>query len=249
MEEGWLSATLGEKVPEQTAKGGFEPLERFLRREGGGLLVEWKISTRQGWLVVGVRGEDAEVFLNLLMDRFGTVPVDGSRVEKWDLLKGSVTGAGRVGFGVYVDLGVLEPVAKDGLFPLHRMRAQLADGVSKPCREIIEENGLMDGFPVRTRVTGLDGEKISLELSDETRELFLSWRRLPFDRVVAVGVMREEVESVVRAAGLQYDVIRIEPLSLFSQCLVCKKGTDAPGVIARVGGRLKGVRLAAYRAR
>lgn len=249
MKEGWLSATLAEKIPEQTLRRGLEPLGRFLDREAGGLRVEWEFSTRRGWLEVGASGEDAEAFLNLLMERFGRALVDGSKVEKWDLVRGSVIGAGRVGFGVYVDLGVFEPVARDGLYPLHRMRAQLADGVSKSCRVIIEENGLMDGFPVKVRVTGVERERVSLELSDETRELFLAWWRLPFDRVVAVGASREEVVSVVRAAGLQYDVIGIEPMSLFSQCLVCKMGTDAPGVIARVGRLLKGVRLAAYRAR
>ncbi len=249
MKEGWLSATLGEKIPEQTVTQGLEPLGRFLEDEGEGLLAEWRFSTRRGWLVVSARGEDAEAFLNLLTERFGTVPVEGSRVEKWDLVRGSMVGAGRVGYGVYVDLGILEPVAKDGLYPLHRMRAQLADGVPKSCREIIEEYGLLDGFPVRARVTGVRDEKISLELSDETRDLLLAWRSLPFDRVVAVGGMREEIERAVRSARLQHDVIRIEPLSLYSQCLVCKMGTDAPGVIARIGGLLKGVRLAAYRGR
>ncbi len=195
-----------------------------------------------------MKGEDDEAFLNLLKEKFATAPVDGSKVEKWDVVKGSIVGAGRVGFGVYVDLGVLEPVAKDGLYPLHRMRAQLADGVSKSCREILEQNGLVDDFPVRARVTAIDGERISLELSDETCELFYSWRKLPFDRVVATGVMQQEVEGAVKSARLQYDVIRTETLSLFSQCLVCKTGTDAPGVIAKIGRYLKGVRLAAFRA-
>ena len=146
-----------------------------------------------------------------------------------------------------MDIGVLEPVAKDGLYPLFSMRAQLADGVVKPCREILVENGLVDDFPVLALVTGVEGEKISLELSDRTRELLWSWRRFPFDRVLASGVTTEEAERVVRSLGLGFDVIRIQPLSLFFQCLVCKIGTDAPGVIAKIGQRLGGVRLAAYR--
>ena len=211
--------------------------------------MEWEFSTRKGWLEIRARGEDAEAFLNLLREEFGTAPVDGSMVEKWDIVRGVIVGAGRVGLGVYVDLGIFEPFAKDGLYPLHRMRAQLADGVSKSCREILEENGLVDDFPVRTRVTGVEQEKISLEMSDETLDLFNSWKQLPFDRVVAVGVMRDEAEGAVRSTGLQYDVIRVESLSLFSQCLVCKMGTDAPGVIAKIGGHLRGVRLAAVRTR
>ncbi len=150
---------------------------------------------------------------------------------------------------MYVDIGVFEPVARDGLYPLHRMRAQLADGVSESCREILDRNGLVDDFPVMVRVIGLEGERISVELSDETRELLASWHRLPFDRVVAIGVSEAEAEIAVKSAKLWYDVIRIEPLSIFAQCLVCKIGTDAPGVIAKLGNRMHGVRLAAVRSR
>ena len=72
---------------------------------------------------------------------------------------------------------------------------------------------------------------------------------LPFHRVVAIGAGEGEVEKAVKSAGLWFDVIRIEPLAMFSQCLVCKMGTDAPGVIAKIGGRLRGVRLTSVRAR
>jgi hypothetical protein len=244
---GWLQATLAEKIPEQTIRRGLEPLRQFLAKESHGLRVEWEYTTRRGWLQIAARGDDAEAFLNLLKQKFAIVPEEGSKVEKWDLLRGFVTGSGRIGFGVYMDIGVLEPIAKDGLYPLYSMRAQLADREIKSCREILVENGLVDDFPVLALVTGVEGEKISLELSDRTRELLWSWRKFPFDRVLASGVTTEEAERVVRSAGLQFDVIRVQPLSLFFQCLVCKMGTDAPGVIARIGPRLEAVRLAAYR--
>ncbi len=128
------------------------------------------------------------------------------------------------------------------------MRAQLTDGVSKSCREILDENGLVDDFPVAVRVIGVENERISVELSDETRELLASWHQLPFDRVVAIGVSGSEAERAVKTAGLWFDVIKIEPLSMFAQCLVCKIGTDAPGVISKLGNRLRGVRLASVRA-
>jgi len=170
-----------------------------------------------------------------------------SKVERWDVLKGFVTGAGRVGFGVYVDVGITEPVSKDALYPLHRIRAQLADGVARPCREILSENALADGFPLKVLVTDIEGERISVELADETRVLLLSWRRFPFDRVLAIGVSKEQAEIAVGHAGLHYDVVDVEPLSPLVQCLVCKIGTDAPGVISKIGSHLRGARLASYR--
>jgi len=245
---GWDTASLAEKIPEQASRRGLGPLRKFLDDEARGLRVEWEFSLRKGWLEVRAKGEDAEAFLNFLGNEFGKVPVESSHVEKWDTNRGYIASSGKVGFGVYVDIGVFEPVARDGLYPLHRMRAQLTDGVSKSCREILDENGLVDDFPVAVRVIGVENGRISVELSDETRELLASWHRLPFDRVVAIGVSESEAERAVKTAGLWFDVIRIEPLSMFAQCLVCKIGTDAPGVISKLGNRLRCVRLASVRA-
>ena len=247
MKEGWLTATLAEKIPERVLKQGQGPIRKVLAKEAEGLNVNWDSSTRHGWLEVQAKGEDAEAFVNLLKGKFGEALIQSSGAERWDVLKGFVTGAGRVGFGVYVDLGVFEPVRKDALYPLHRMRAQLADGAGKPCREILDENALVDYFPLRVVVSEIDGEKLGVELADETRDMLLSWRRLPFDRVIAVGVEKQQVENAVKSEGLQYDVIKIEGLSLLVQCLVCKVGTDAPGIIAKIGGRLRGAGLASYR--
>lgn len=248
MREGWQTATLAEKIPEAVLRQDAGLIRRALDGDARGLHVDWQFSLRQGWLEVRVKGEDAEAFLNLLGEKFGRAPVESSQVQKWDVLKGFITASGRVGFGVYADLGLFEPARKDALYPLHRMRAQLADGVAKPCRDILVENALVDYFPLKVQVTEIDGDKLSVELADQTREMFLSWRKLPFDRVLAIGVGMEHVERVVRSAGLQYDVIKVEPLSLAVQSLLCKMGTDAPGIISKIGGRLRGVGLASFRA-
>ncbi len=144
-------------------------------------------------------------------------------------------------------MGILEPTKKDALYPLHRMRAQLADGVGKSSREIIYENGLADYFPVDVIVTELDGDKITVELADRTRDQLHQWKRLVFDRVITVGVDRDYAEKIVKTANLGLDVIKIETLSLLVHCLVCKFDTDAPGVIAKIGNRLRGVGLTAFR--
>ena len=247
MREGWQTATLAEKIPERVLRQDPDIVGRLLEGEVRGLRAEWQFFSNNGWIGVRAKGEDAEALVNLLWEKYGRAPVEFSQVERWDVLKGFVTGSGRVGFGVYVDLGVMQPARKDALYPLHRMRAQLADGVAKPCREILDENALVDYFPLKAVVTGVDGEKLSVELADETREQFLSWRRFPFDRVLAVGVAKHQAEYAVKSAGLQYDVIRVESLSPVVQCLLCKIGTEAPGIIAKIGGRLRGAGLAAFR--
>jgi len=245
--EGWHTATLAEKIPETVLKRGPRPVWNALSGDARGLKVEWEISAPQQWLEVRVRGDDAEAFLNLLVEKYGEAPVQRSKIERWDVLPGFITGSGRVGFGVYVDVGILEPTKKDALYPLHRMRAQLADGVGKSSREIIYENGLADYFPVDVIVAELDGDKITVELADRTRDQLQQWKRLVFDRVITVGVDRDYAEKIVKTANLGLDVIKIETLSLLVHCLVCKFDTDAPGVIAKIGNRLRGVGLTAFR--
>ena len=247
MTEGWQTATLAEKIPETVLRRGPKPIWDSLSREAQGLQVDWELSAPQQWLQIRARGEDAEAFLNLLKEKYGESSIQRSALERWDTRKGFVTGSGRVGFGVYVDLGITEPLRKDALYPLHRMRAQLSDGIPKSSREILVENALGDYFPVHVVVTELEGENITVELSDESRDQLLRWRRLLFDRVIATGIDRSYAERVVQESGLGFDVIKIETLSLLVQCLVCKSDTDSPGVIAKIGNRLKGVELTSFR--
>ncbi len=247
MAEGWLTATLAEKIPETVLNRGPKPVWNVLSREAQGLRVDWEIAAPQQWLQVRARGDDAETFLNLLKEKFGEAPVLRSKVERWDVRRGFITGSGRVGFGVYVDIGILQPTRKDALYPLHRMRAQLSDGALKSSREILQENGLLDYFPVDVIVTQLQGENVTVELADKSRDLFIWWRKLLFDRVIAAGIDRDYAEKTVKSANLGLDVIKIETLSLLVQCLVCKFDTDAPGVIAKIGSRLRGVELTSFR--
>ena len=247
MAEGWQTATLAEKIPETVLNRGPKPVWNALSKKASGLRVDWEIAAPQQWIQVRARGEDAETFLNILKEKFGEAPVLRSKLERWDLYKGFITGSGRVGFGVYVDIGILEPTRKDALYPLHRLRAQLSDGASKSSREILQDQGLTDYFPVEVVVTELQGENVTVELSDKTRDQLLWWNKLLFDRVIAVGIDRDYAERIVQSANLGLDVIKIETLSLLVQCLVCKLDTDAPGVIAKIGNRLRGVRLTSFR--
>lgn len=247
MKEEWQTATLAEKIPPQTLKQGSHLLRDNLVNQAKALNVEFEFSLEGYWLQIKAKGEDAEAFLNLVKKEYGEAPISRSNLEKWDIVNGFITGAGRIGYGVYVDIGIQQPAPKDALYPLHRMRAQLADGEAKSSREILDANALVDYVPLKVIVTELDGEKISIELTDETRDRLVSWRKYPFDRVIAVGADKALVENAVRSSGLGNDIVKVESLSLFVQSLLCKIGTDAPGVIAKIGSRLRGIGLSSYR--
>ena len=248
LKNGWQSSTLAEKIPENVLRRDPNLLRTIIAKKATGLEVEWESSLTQGWLTLRVRGEDSEAFGNLLRKQMGEAPVEIAKVEKWDILKGYITGAGRVGFGVYIDVGVLHPRPKDALYPLHRLRAQLSDGMQESAKQVLATNALVDYFPVKTVVTEIEEDKITVELADETLAMFQAWRKFPFDRLVAVGLSIDQAHKVRLQMRLTSDIIEICPLSLFVQSFVLKVGTDAPGIIAKVGSRLPGVRLAGYRA-
>lgn len=246
MTEEWQTATLAEKIPPQASRFGAPTIGRILAGKADGLNVESDFALEGQWLKIRARGEDTDAFLNLLREDLGEAPVSRTHLERWDVVRGFVAGAGRIGYGVYLDIGVREPTPKDALFPLHRMRAQLADGQALSAREILDRNTLADYIPVKVIVTEFDGENISVELEDESRERIVSWKKYPFDRVLVVGADKSQVEGSIRASGLQSDIIEVESLALFVQCMVCKIGTDAPGVIAKIGNRLRGMSLKSY---
>ena len=100
MAEGWQTATLAEKIPEAVLRRGPKPVWNILSKHANGLRVSWEISAPQQWLQVRARGDDADAFLNLLLEKYGEAPVESSRIERWDVRRGFITGSGRVGFGV-----------------------------------------------------------------------------------------------------------------------------------------------------
>ena len=244
--EVWRSISLAEKIPENIRKRDPALLQRTIARMAQGLKVEWKSSVDHGWLSIATKGDDAEAFESLLKKELGQSPVQLSGVEKWDVWKGFITGAGQVGYGVYVDLGIRKPRPKDALYPLHRMRAQLADGKPEPAKQILTVNALTDYLPVKVTVTEIDQDKVTVELADETLERMMSWQKYPFDRIILVGLTNAEAESLVRQMRLSTDIIEVGRLSLFVQQYVLKIGTQAPGIIAKIGGRLRGISLTAY---
>jgi hypothetical protein len=244
--EEWQSATLAEKIPPQALRFGSQTLRRNLVARAKDLQVVSEFSLESQWLKVRAKGEDAEAFLNLLKQEHGEAVLSRANLERWDVVKGFVAGAGRIGYGVYFDIGIQDPRPKDALYPLHRMRAQLADGAAKSARVILDENALIDYVPLRLSVTEMEGENVSVEVEDKTRDRIVSWRKYPFDRVVVVGADRIQAENAVRSSGLQADIIELDSLSLFVQSFVCKIGTDAAGVIAKIGSSLRGMSLKSY---
>jgi hypothetical protein len=50
----------------------------------------------------------------------------------------------------------------------------------------------------------------------------------------------------VKSAGFERDVVDIEPLGIFESAVACKLGTDAVGLIPRIGRTLRNAAFATF---
>jgi len=198
----------------------------------------------RGWIKVEVQGEDEAVAINQLRRNFGLAPSSLEALKMPCILDGYAVDVGKVGYGIYVDIGLSSPVV-DALVPLHILRAQLADGGKVSVRRIAEAYGLVDNLPLSLRLTRVDvkARRLEAELSDAQVGLFEGWVRDGLDRVLALGLPLEDAEEALRRSRLGRDVVEVESLGLFEHSFLCKLGTQAPGIIGKLGKYLPGIPL------
>jgi hypothetical protein len=189
----------------------------------GDLEVEWSVGVRDdGFPSVTVEGTDAAVARSLLDEEWGAITphrepgeVYVGTLERWDE------------DGFYLDAGeeVFVPVGELGLGP----------GTPSQVRQRF---GLVQHVPLRFVVE--DG---TARLADEERDRLYGWTRGE-GRVNVNSATRSEVRATLNRAGHAEDVVTVERLGLLEQSVVCREGTDPPGLIASVGRYLPSELLA-----
>jgi hypothetical protein len=119
------------------------------------------------------------------------------------------------------------------------LQAQLADGRKADLKKIADVYGLQENLPLNVKVVDLGGggedEQLQAELSTAQTEKMCLWQQSLLDRLIVLGATIREIERVLERTGLNRDVIDTEQLGLLEYALTCKLGTDAAGLIPRVG--------------
>lgn len=221
-------------------RSGFNKLHRKLRSFLGDLEVEWKLSaTTKNWVKVTLKGEDEEISTNLVRREFGEVPYSLKNVEVGRTYRGRFIDLGKVGYGVYVDIGIFRPKPKDALVPLHYLKRTFGD---MPVRQMIGEFGWIDNFPIEVEVTSVEFgvREIELAFSGRQENIIKDWLSDVHDKLFIAGTISEKVEEALIKTGHSRDVKRMEELGLMETLLVLKKRTQAPGIIKELGPHLKG---------
>jgi hypothetical protein len=225
-------------------------VEKSLRFALKDLNVETKVvgATSRRWIQVAISGEDEKVASNYLADEIGLCPVGVEKIKKFSAIRGRIISIDKNSGKLCVDIGVYQPKTIDISIPLRYLQAQLLDGRKASLKEIVELYGFCDNLPLGTKISDIDMEHKLVEaiLSEEQLILYEKWLKSLLDRLIILGASLEEIKSALKMAKCNRDVINIEPLGLFEYAVVCKLGTDAEGLIPKIGRNLRNAVFAVF---
>jgi len=69
------------------------------------------------------------------------------------------------------------------------------------------------------------------------------------DRLIVLGASFNEIGLALKKTRCNRDVINIERLGLFENAVVCKLGTDAVGLVPKIGRKLRNANFSIFNPR
>ncbi|HLE74767.1 MAG TPA: DUF2110 family protein [Candidatus Bathyarchaeia archaeon] len=225
-------------------------IDKVLKLSFEGLNVEVKIlgTAANKWVQVALTGEDEGVAANYLSKEVGFCPTSFENVKKFSTLNGYVTNLEKSREELSVDLGVFQPKIVYAIVPLRHLQAQLVDGRKIALGKIAELYGFCEDLPINIKIARVneEGSLIEAELSTRQVKRYEDWQESLLDRLLVLGASLYEVKKTLEYARLNRDVISVEPLGMFEHALTCKLGTDAAGLIPKIGRILKNAKFAVF---
>ena len=193
--------------------------------------------------------DDLTFVSNILKEQTGQTFVN-EKVRKNTIVRGIFQGVGDVGFGIFVDVGIEQPV-KQVLLPLFRLREQLADDQKMPLKEIIYKYGFCNNLPVEVEISKITFEKggkrkFEAKLTEATLDQLYGFIDNGRDIIYTTGAARQAVKKVVAKRGHTKDVEEIQRLGPLETAIILKQGTYAPGIVPRIGPYLPQCRLSMF---
>lgn len=205
-------------VEGEARERAIDSLSSLIENELGDLGVEWTLGVRNdGFPSVTVDGPDAVVARNVLRERWDPITPDFEQGEEY--------------------VGTLEAWDETGIVldageRIHVPGEHLGLGPGTPA-QIRTRFGLVQHLPMRFVYDD------PIRLADTERDRLYGWTREDEDgrsgRVNVNSATRAEVRATVNRTGHANDIVTVERLGLLEQSIVCRDGTDPPGVLAAIG--------------
>ena len=223
-------------------------LDNAIRTVAGALSATAKFSSfsKRGWTIINVEGDDSDVLVELLSRRFGLAVTDASKIESYGHYRGLIHD---ISSDLLVDIGVEFPRPALVSVKSSSLLAQLADGKgSLHAKYVAECYGMVPELPISIRLCKPIASETLLEgwLSDSQILLFSDWIRCGLERVQVFDCLPAQLSHAIRETYLERDIVATDQLSLTTHSLVCKVGTNAVGLIPRLGAILRRSRLVPF---
>jgi hypothetical protein len=239
-----MRITLLQKPGKTSAENFRVALQESMLNLKGDLEASTKIlgMTDNGWARVEIDGVDSEIVQEIISRELHWAQTDLAHVENQTNYAGIVDS---VGAELKVDIGIETPAPVTVRISSRSLRAQLCDGQLLPCSEIAEQYCLRAGSRLAVRTTKVDRETGTIEgwLADSQMDDFANRIRSHLQRVQVFDCTRQTVDSALRSLKLERDIIAVEMDTLTTQSVLCKLGTDAIGIIPRLGTALRKIEL------
>jgi hypothetical protein len=199
-----------------------DSLRSMVNNEVGDLDVTVDIGIRDDdFPSVTIEGEDDVVARNLLREEWGEIT---PHFEAGETYVGTLEGWDDDGFVLDAGEAVRIPADELGL------------GQGTP-EQIRTRFGLVQHMPLRFVWDDTP------RLAEEEQDRLYDWTR-GTGRVNVNSATRSEIRATVNRAGHAQDIVTVERLGLLEGSIVCREGTDPPGLLASIGEYLPAELLA-----
>jgi len=226
-------------------------VEEYIKSSFKGLKVKIENveATPNKWLQLTFSGEDEKAALSYLEKEISLCPVNIKNLQKFSSVRGYIISLGESRDEIHADIGVTFPKAAVATIPLQRLQAQLADGRKIALQKIVELYGFSENTPITIKITSLSENRVEAEMAEVQLATYKRWVKSLLDRLIVIGASQQEIRKALKDSKCQNDIVAIEPLGLFEHAIVCKLGTDAVGLIPKVGKHLPNTKLATFNPR
>ncbi|MEM2103271.1 MAG: DUF2110 family protein [Candidatus Bathyarchaeia archaeon] len=197
------------------------------------------------WVQITFSGEDEKAAISYLEKELGLCPTHLEHLKKFSTVRGYITSLSESREEIRLDIGLTCPTTYVKI-PLQRLQAQLADGRKITLNKLIKLYGFSEHMPIKLNITSMNENCIEAEITEAQLKMYRKWVKSLLDRLIVLGASQQEINKALKEAKCLTDVIKIEPLGLFEHAVTCKLGTDAVGLIPKIGKNLPNKLLAAF---
>jgi len=194
-----------------------------------------------------INGPEEIFVFNLLKKEIGSIN-EFKEIQVGKVYKGTMIDVGKVGFGIFIDCAIMNPKV-DVLINLHSLRNQLCRDKEKSLKEIINAYEFVEHFPVYVKIIEIDSinNKIQGELDDKTLKLFKKILDENIEGLFMSGETKGQFKKALIRNGNLRDIISLKRYGYLEHIVLLKEGSNAPGIIPKIGKDLRNCKLSAIR--